>query len=403
MSGLLSVKDALARILDGVTPLGAEDIPLAEADGRVVAQDLAANRTQPPFPASAMDGYAVRAADIAEIPATLEMIGESAAGHGYCGQIGAGECVRIFTGAPVPEGADTIAIQENAQVDRKRVTFSETVEKGRYVRPAGMDFTKGEVLLTSGQVLDSASLSLAAAMNHEALPVCRKPIVAIIASGDELVPPGSEPAPDQIVASNSFGVSAIVARAGGYPLDCGIAKDTLASLAEKFGAAEKADIVVTLGGASVGDHDLVREALEARNVNLSFWKLAMRPGKPVMFGIGTEGDRKTRYIGLPGNPVSSLVCTHIFVVPLIRTLLGLSAEIPRHTAKLAVALPENDQREEYMRSTLETHEDERLVTPFKSQDSSLLGLYAKADCLVVRPAHAPASKAGEDCEIIVFE
>jgi len=403
MSGLLSVKDALALILEGVTPLGPEDIPLVEADGRVLAQDLAAKRTQPPFPASAMDGYAVRADDIIDVPATLKMIGESAAGHGYCGKIGTGECVRIFTGAPVPEGADSIAIQENARADGDRITFSEPVEKGRYVRPAGMDFSEGATLLKAGQSLDPASLSLAAAMNHASLPARQKPVVAIIASGDELVLPGSEPAPDQIVASNSFGVSAIVARSGGEPLDCGIAKDTLASLEEKFEAASDADIVITLGGASVGDHDLVREALEARGVDLSFWKLAMRPGKPVMFGIGTEGDRKVRYIGLPGNPVSSLVCTYIFVVPLICSLLGLSPETPKHPAKLAADLPENDQREEYMRATLEMRDGESFVTPFKGQDSSLLGLYSKADCLMIRPAHAPASKVGEDCEIILLE
>ncbi|MGI9356406.1 MAG: molybdopterin molybdotransferase MoeA [Rhizobiaceae bacterium] len=402
MSGLLSVKDALARILDGVEPLGPEDIPLTHADGRILAQDLAAKRTQPPFCASAMDGYAVRAEDIAETPVKLTMVGESAAGHGYAGHIGDGECVRIFTGAPVPEGADSIVIQENAQAAGNRVTFCEPVVRGNYIRPAGMDFSENAILLNAGQTLDPASLSLAAAMNHPTLPVRRKPVIAIIASGDELVLPGNKPAPDQIVASNSFGVSAIVSRAGGRAFDCGIANDNLTSLAEKFEAASKADIVVTLGGASVGDHDLVRDALEARGVDLSFWKLAMRPGKPVMFGIGTDGDRKIRYIGLPGNPVSSLVCAHIFVAPLIQALLGLPSDAPRLNAKLAVALPKNDQREEYMRATVETRDGERFITPFKNQDSSLLSLYARAHCLMVRPAHAPASKAGEDCEIILL-
>ena len=311
--------------------------------------------------------------------------------------------MRIFTGAPVPDGADSVAIQENTEAVGNRITFSEPVEKGRYVRPAGLDFSEGETLLKAGQILDPASLSLAAAMNHPTLRVRRKPAVAIIASGDELVLPGAEPAADQIVASNTFGVSAIIARAGGQPIDLGIAKDTLSSLAEKFAASAQADIVVTLGGASVGDHDLVREALEARSVDLSFWKLAMRPGKPVMFGIGVEGDRKIRYIGLPGNPVSSLVCAYIFVVPLIRALLGLSSQTPRHNAKLAIALPKNDQREEYMRATLETRYGERFITPFKSQDSSLLGVFAKAGCLMVRPAHAPAAEAGEDCDIILLE
>ncbi len=403
MSGLLSVDEALRRILDDVEPLDPESVPLLEADSRVLATDVAATRTQPPFPASAMDGYAVRAADLNVIPATLTLIGESAAGHGFTDGVATGECVRIFTGAPVPDGTDSIAIQENAQADGDRVTFSETVEQGRYVRPAGMDFAEDQVLLEKNNRLNPASLSLAAAMNHATLPVRRKPVVAIIASGDELVLPGNEPAADQIVASNTFGVAAICERAGAVTGDLGIAVDTLASLAEKFEAASEADIVVTLGGASVGDHDLVREALEARGVDLSFWKLAMRPGKPVMFGIGTKEGRIIRYVGLPGNPVSSLVCARIFIQPLIHALLGLPGETPRHDAKLAIALPQNDQREEYMRAALEQRGDTQWVTPFSRQDSSLLSLNAKADCLMIRPAHAPPSEAGDDCQIILLD
>ena len=403
MSGLLAVDEALRRILDSVGELEAEHVPLAKANGRILAQDLAAKRTQPPFPASAMDGYAVRAADLVEKAATLKMIGESAAGHGFSGSVGPGECVRIFTGAPVPDGADTIAIQENAQADGNRISFSEAIERGRYVRPAGMDFAEAEVLLRAGASLNPSQLSLAAAMNHATLLVRRKPVVAIIASGDELVLPGVEPAPDQIVASNTYGVAAICTRTGAQPLDLGIAADTLESLAGKFEVASKSDVVITLGGASVGDHDLVRKALEARGVELSFWKLAMRPGKPVMFGIGTKDNRAIRYIGLPGNPVSSLVCARIFVQPLIRALLGLPPDTPRHSARLTIALPENDQREEYMRAALESRQGEHWVTPFDRQDSSLLSLNAKADCLMIRPAHAPASKQGENCEIILLD
>ncbi|MDD9909712.1 MAG: molybdopterin molybdotransferase MoeA [Ahrensia sp.] len=402
MSDLLSVSEALRRILDGAQLMPPEEIALAEASDRVLAEAVAAKRTQPPFAASAMDGYAVRADDLAAAPNTLTMIGESAAGHGFKGKIEQGQCVRIFTGAPLPVGADSVAIQENATADGDQITFSRAVSRGRYVRPAGMDFHEGDALLKEGRVLDPGALSLAAAMNHPNLRVRRKPKVAIIASGDELVQPGQSPSPDQIVASNTFGVAAIVAKAGGQALDMGIAADTTASLSDTFDQASCADIIVTLGGASVGDHDLVRETLEARGASLSFWKLAMRPGKPVMFGTDVNEGTVKRYIGLPGNPVSSLVCAQVFLVPLIRAHLGLSTQMEPSEARLAIDLPANDQREEYMRATIEWRDGEAFVTPFDSQDSSLLTLYAKADCLMIRPAFQPAQAAGATCQILLL-
>lgn len=396
MKPLLSVQDALHRILADVIRMPSENVELSKASGRVLATDVATLRTQPPFPASAMDGYAVNAADISIVPCTLTQIGESAAGHGFTGSISSGECVRIFTGAPVPDGADTIVIQENTSADGNQITVQQSEQAGRYVRPAGLDFSKGEVLLQEGEVLNATTVSLAAAMNHPALPVRRKPKVAIIASGDELLLPGSIPAVDQIIASNSFGVADIVKQAGANAIDLGIAADTLEALDEKFEKASDADIVVTLGGASIGDHDLVHQALRNRGVDLDFWKLAMRPGKPVMFGRHNA----QRYLGLPGNPVSSLVCALVFVVPLIRAHLGLDTQTPKQKAVLAVNLPENDQREEYMRAVYETRDGQLHVTPFDKQDSSIISLMAKANCLMIRPAFAPASQVGDICTII---
>ncbi len=403
MSGLISVDEALRRILADVDHSDTETVRLDQAHGRVLARDVAATRTQPPFSASAMDGYAVRAADIATIPCQLTVIGESAAGHGYSGSVGPGEAVRIFTGAPVPPNADTIVIQENViQRGSANIEVTEGATKGRYVRPAGLDFSKDSVLLRAATRIDPATLSLAAAINHPSLPVMRKPRVAVISSGDELVMPGGNPGPDQIIASNSLGVSAIVNEAGGEAKDLGIAQDTLEALAVKFDQAksDSADIVITLGGASVGDHDLVHQALKQNNVVLNFWKLAMRPGKPVMFGIGETDGRPVRYIGLPGNPVSSLVCAIIFVAPLVRQMLGLVPRVETLPGVLAVNLPENDQREEYMRASMEVVDGVRHVTPFDSQDSSIITLMSQADCLMIRPAHAPPAKSGDTCEII---
>ncbi len=402
MSGLLSVSNALSEILKGVITTQSEDVELEKAANRILAKNIKANRTQPPFSASAMDGYAVRAEDIENIPCTLTMIGESAAGHGFSETIGKNQCLRIFTGAPLPKGADTIIIQENVTAKATSIVINQAEEKGRYIRRAGLDFKKGETLLPAYHKLNANTLSLAASMNHPQLPVLRKPRVAIISSGDELLRPGSDLGPSQIIASNSYGVAEIIRQAGGEAIDLGIAADTIEALEHKFGKAKGADIVVTLGGASVGEHDLVREALEKRGVELNFWKLAMRPGKPVMFGKATDDGRQIRYVGLPGNPVSSLVCALVFIVPLLRKQLGLDPTTPRVAATLGIQLPDNDQREEYMRASYEMQDGKPVVTPFKSQDSSMLSLMAKAQCLLIRPAHAPASKKGDGCEIILL-
>ncbi|MEP1208373.1 MAG: gephyrin-like molybdotransferase Glp [Rhizobiaceae bacterium] len=402
MSGLLSVEAALQRILADVVPTDTQMVALAQCGDRALSQPLAATRTQPPFPASAMDGYAARADDVTDCPTNLKLIGESAAGHGFDGSVSAGECVRIFTGAPVPPGADTIVIQENVEREGDAVRVLKREVTGRYIRPAGFDFSRDEELLSAGQALTPPHLALAAAMNHPILPVHRKPLVAIIATGDELVLPGQNPQQDQIIASNGFGVADIVRRAGGEVLDLGIAADTLDSLQQKFEQAEAADIIVTLGGASVGDHDLVAQALNNKGVELNFWKLAMRPGKPVMYGQLLEQKPPQRYLGLPGNPVSSLVCADIFLVPLIKKLTGQNPVSERIGAVLDIDLAENDQREEYMRATFEKRDGQYFVTPFDNQDSSMLSLLAKATCLMIRPAFAPASVAGSPCEIILL-
>lgn len=400
MSKLLPVETALERILDGVEPIAPETVALADAHNRILAEDLIAQRTQPPFPASAMDGYAVRGADVKDVPCKLNLIGESAAGHGFSGSVSAGETVRIFTGAPVPDGADTIVIQENVSATGNTILVREAAASGQYLRPAGLDFMHGDLGIHSGQPLDAAAISLAASMNHPRVSVRRKPRVAVIASGDELVPPGTKPGPDQIIASNSFGVAGIIRDAGGEPVDLGIAADSLEAVEEKLAQADGCDIVVTLGGASVGDHDLIQEALTTRGVVLDFWALAMKPGKPVMFGKRVRGTNTTRYIGLPGNPVSSLVCSLIFLAPLIQRLLGRHATLEQAPARLDIALPASGPRKEYMRATSRYENGERFVTPYDNQDSSILSLLARADCLLIRPANSAAAATGSSCEIM---
>ena len=395
---LLPVETALAQVLDGVAPVDAEEVPVAEAANRVLARDLAARRTQPPFDASAMDGYAVRAEDTAQ-GARLRLVGEAAAGRRFPGRLGPGEAVRIFTGAPVPDGADTILIQENAGADGDAVTALQSEPKGRFVRPKGLDFREGDVLLRAGLRLEPRHVALAAAMNHAAIPVRRRPVIAILATGDELVPPGGDPGPDQIVASNGVGLAAEVRLAGGAPLDLGIVPDRLDDTAQAIAAAisARADVLVTLGGASVGEHDLVRRALEDAGMALAFWKIAMRPGKPLIFG---RFDR-LRVLGLPGNPVSSLVCAAVFLRPLIRTLQGLSAALEGEAeASLGRDLAANDERQDYLRAGLEEDRGRLIATPFERQDSSMLATLARADCLVIRPPHAPPARRGDSCRIL---
>lgn len=409
---LLSVDEALRRVLASVEqPVDGETLPLAACGGRTLAADLVSRREQPPFPASAMDGYAVRGADLGADPVVLHVVGTSAAGHGFGGRLKPGEAVRIFTGAPVPEGADTIVIQEDAERSGDRVTITVHPEPGRFIRPAGLDFSQGEILLRAGDRLDAKRLALAAAMGCGELPVRRRPRVAILATGDELVRPGEPAGPDQIVASNPYAVAALVEKAGGEPVDLGIAEDTFEALEERIAAARaaEADILVTLGGASVGEHDLVQSALTQQGMELGFWRVGLRPGKPLMHGrIGPM-----RLLGLPGNPVSSMVCGVLFLVPAIRALLGdpAAGADPSEDALLGSDLPANDGRQDYLRARLARRKvdvstsvslEVPVATAHPKQDSSMIGLFERSDALIVRPPHAPAARAGEVCRIILL-
>ncbi|MCB1418191.1 MAG: molybdopterin molybdotransferase MoeA [Notoacmeibacter sp.] len=397
---LLPVADALDRLLGGASVCGAETVSISDAAHRILAAPLKALRTQPPFDASAMDGYAVRAADIAAPPARLKLAGESAAGHGFDGVVRSGECVRIFTGAPVPAGADTVILQENVtRLDGSIIETGQAEPLGRHIRRAGLDFAQGQDVLPAGRILDAAAVSLAAAANHATLSVVRRPLVAILATGDELLPPGSATGPGQIIASNMYGVAALVHDAGGLVLDLGIAPDREDAIADAIGKARAAgaDVIVTLGGASVGDHDLVQGVLTGLGMELDFWKIAMRPGKPLMVGK-LEG---VHVIGLPGNPVSSLVCSHLFLIPLVAKLSGRPGLVPTASAVLGAAMPANDQRQDYVRARSEiSSSGMRIVFSFDRQDSSMLTTLADADCLIIRPPNARAAEPGETVEIL---
>ena len=398
---LLPVDDALHRLLDAVQPRPPERVPLAKAAGRVLVAPLAALRTQPPFDASAMDGYAVRAAEVANVPVRLKQIGVAAAGRGFGGAVGAGEAVRILTGAPLPEGADTIVIQENARrVADDVIEVFERVAAGRHIRLRGLDFAQGDTLLAAGRVLDPAALSLAAAANHAFLDVVGRPLVAIIATGDELMLPGTEPGPDQIIASNAYGVAAIAAAAGARVLDLGIVGDDPNAIAERISDATRAgaDVIVTLGGASVGDHDLVHGVLGTQGVTLDFWKIAMRPGKPLMYGRRGE----QRFLGMPGNPVASLVCSHLFLKPLVARLGGRQAEQDVRTARLGGPMSANDLRQDYVRADLSIQGDVLTATPYPLQDSSMLRILADSGALIIRPPFAPAAAEGDACMVLML-
>jgi molybdopterin molybdotransferase len=397
---LMPVAEALARVLADAEPLAAEAVPLAQAHGRVLAADVAALRTQPPADVSAMDGYAVRAVDVAKAPVKLKLVGEVAAGHPFRGTVGAGEAARIFTGGVLPPGTDTIVIQENTVSEGDAVVVTVASGKGKHVRVEGLDFKRGAVLLSKGRRLSDRDLALAAAMNHPTVPVHCCPKVALLATGDELVMPGGTPGFGQIVYSNGYATMALARREGCEVVDLGIVPDRLAETAAGVRRAREvgADILVTSGGASVGDYDLVREALAAEGLALSFWKVALRPGRPMMHGrLGPM-----HVLGLPGNPVSAYVCAVLFLLPLIRQLAGRSDVAPApDTARLGRDLPANDERADYLRAVLTTGSDGIAVaTPAPVQDSSMLMPLARADCLLVREPFAPAAKAGDRCSII---
>jgi len=392
---MITVDEALAHCLALAEPLDSEHVPLAEAAGRVLSRSVAARRDQPPFASSAMDGYAVTA----EAPRTgdrFTVVGEAAAGHGWDGTLHDGEALRIFTGAPLPVGAKRVIIQEDVTREGDVITLGDRLDHQTNIRPAGSDFRKGQTL-DAPRILRPADVALAASMNLPTLPVARKPVVAIIATGDELVQPGEDPRADQIVASNSYGIKGMAEAAGAHARLLPIARDRVESLATVFGLAADADIIVTIGGASVGDHDLVGQVALASGMERSFYKVALRPGKPLMAGrMGAAA-----LLGLPGNPVSSMVCAQIFLVPMIRAMLGLGkAPAPRETAELAVDLPENGPREHYMRATLDTGGRYPRVTPGERQDSSLLTVLAHADALMIRPAGQGPLKAGALVDIL---
>src|SRR5438874_1060255 len=397
---MISVEEALARLLAPLMALPPEQVSVADAVGRVLAEDVAARRTQPPFAVSAMDGYAVRADDVAKVPASLRIVAEIPAGAGYGGTIGAGEAARIFTGAPLPAGADAIVIQEDTERDGDRVTVKEGAPKGRYVRRAGLDFAEGDVLLKAGRRLTPRDIGLAAAMNRPWLFVHRRPRVGILSTGDEIVMPGDPIGPHQIVSSNSLALAAFVAACGGIPVSVGNAPDDPAALRQVAAATRGVDLLVTTGGASVGEHDLVRDVLGADGLELDFWQIAMRPGKPLMVGRY----RGTPMVGLPGNPVSTLVCALLFLRPALDRLSGAGPpEEAAPTARLGIPLPKNDRRQDYLRSRLARAADGTLkVFPFEVQDSSMMRLLSEADCLVVRPPHAPAIAAGATVPIVPF-
>ncbi|MFZ2102315.1 MAG: gephyrin-like molybdotransferase Glp [Oricola sp.] len=400
---LIPVAEARTRLLFYADRLGGETVPITEAGGRVLVQDLKALRTQPPQPVSAMDGYAVRNNDIKKVPVNLLVVGQSAAGHPFSGSVGPGEAVRIFTGAVVPNGADTVTVQENVfAVGDNLVRANKSDPLGRNIRAAGLDFTNGETVLKAGTVLDAGALCLAAAANHPTVRVVRRPSVAILATGDELLLPGSTPGPGQIIASNTFGVAMIASEAGATVVDLGIVPDREKELAEALDKAKQigCDVLVTLGGASVGDHDLVQRVFVGKGMTLGFWKIAMRPGKPLMSGR-YDG---LRILGLPGNPVSALVCAHLFLGPLIEKLGGRKSALRRETALLDAPIHANDSREDYMRGRARRDNSGRLhVSAFELQDSSMISTFAQSDVLIVRPPKAPAAAVGDPVEVILLK
>jgi molybdopterin molybdotransferase len=393
---MISVEAARRRILNPLQPVSAETVALAEAHRRVLAAPVTARLTQPPADVSAMDGYALRAAD-GQKGAVLRVIGAAPAGHPFAGAVGPGEAVRLYTGSVVPAGADTVLLQEDASVESGQVTLNEACQPARHIRRAGQDFAAGDLLLGPGQLLSVRDIGLAAAGNHPWVTVHRRPVIAILATGDEISLPGEPVGPGGIVSSNAHALAAFVQGCGADALVLPIARDDRAAIAAGADAARHADLLVTTGGASVGDHDLVQAGLESRGLKLDFWKIAMRPGKPLIFGA--IGDLPL--LGLPGNPVSAFVCALLFLKPAIARLSGLPDSGPEtEPARLLTAMKANDQREDYVRATLGQDASGWVVTPYAVQDSGMLRTLARADALILRPPYAPPAAAGETVRII---
>lgn len=392
---MISVEDATQRIAAAFAPLAAETVSIADAPSRVLAADAVARLDQPPSPVSSMDGYAVRAADAAA-GSTLRVIGAAPAGHPFAGRLGAGEAVRIFTGGVVPAGADAIVIQEDSEAKGDSVVVKQGATAGKHIRAAGLDFRQGGVLVAAGKRLGPRDLALLAAGDVAQVAVRRQPRIAFVATGDELTRPGEPRKPGGIVASSGYGLAAMIDAWGGDPFDIGILPDKVEALAQLPRLAVGADLIVTLGGASVGDHDLVQRALAPQGFVLDFWKIAMRPGKPLIFGrLG-----QTPLLGLPGNPVSTLVCALLFLKPAIAAMLGAPTDVECLCARLARDLPVNDNRQDYLRARLFVRDGEHWAEPFAVQDSSMLSTLAGADGLIVRQPHAPAAKTGDGVKVL---
>lgn len=388
---LLPVEEARARILAMLHTTPVETVPLSQALGRVLAEEAIARRTQPPADLSAMDGYAVRASDVVSVPVRLKIVGEAPAGGFYSDHLKEGEAVRIFTGAALPRGADAIVIQEDTDREGDVVVVKEAAAAGQHVRVCGLDFRTGDAGMPAGRKLSPADIAFAAAMNLATLSVHKRPVIAFFSTGDELVPPGTEPGPSQIVSSNNDGLAALILEAGGVPLDLGIAPDRVGAIRDAAERARDADMLVTLGGASVGEHDLVREALTPLGLDIDFWKIAMRPGKPLMYG--TLNGKPM--MGLPGNPVSAYVCATLFLKPAIQRMQGGDSALHTTLARLGRDLPANGTREDYVRAGLDhIHGELPVATPFDLQDSSMLSILADAGCLIIRAPGAESLKAG---------
>jgi len=396
---MISVEQATARIVAAFSPLECETVPLKKAAGRVLANDTVASVDQPPFAVSAMDGYAVRAADVAHAPVTLRVIGTAPAGHPFEGRVAPGEAVRLFTGSVTPAGADTIVIQENTDCGTSEVTVNTGSPSDRHIRPAGLDFRKGDVLARAGKRLTARDLALLAAADFGKVDVHRRPRILLAATGDELSIPGAPRKPSGIVASSLYSLEALIARWGGETINLDILPDRIDSVAKIADCSPEVDLAVTLGGASVGEHDLVQRALGPKGFTLDFWKIAMRPGKPLIFGhLGA-----TPLLGLPGNPVSSYVCALLFLKPAIAAMMGSTDEQPFTTARMTSDLAANDSRQDYVRARLFRRDGELWVEPMPLQDSSMQKVLSEADCLVVRAPHAPAAAAGDAVTVLPLE
>lgn len=401
---MLDMATARARILSGIVACGQETVPLGSALGRVLGQDLLARRANPPVSVSAMDGYAARAQDATQ-GAVLHVVAEAPAGHPTAHVIQPGQCVRLFTGSQIPAGADTLIIQENALREGERITLTQPNPPGRYIRAKGQDFTQGARLLQAGTRLGPKEIGLAAAAGHAWLTVARRPRVSVLSTGDEIALPGDPVSEDGIFNSALFMVSACLQQAGAEVIMLPSARDTTVSLTAAFAQASQTDMLVTIGGASVGAYDLVRQSLNGIGLSLDFWKVAMRPGKPLLSGrIGS-----TPIIGLPGNPVAALVCSTVFVAPALQRMMGMAVAdtLPTEPAILGEAIGPNDQRQDFLRATLTCDTTDHatpaalpIATPFASQDSAQLHILAQSQALIIRAPHAPAAAAGSACQIL---